>query len=163
MNIIRLSPPEFVDLRGVILKILDCAPDEAPINPVRNSRGYFGSSRKQSQTITSAGEPRRVISNGIKSVLLISSKKGAVRANHYHKKDTHYCYILSGRMEYTEQAVSGGKKESTILEQGDMVFTPALTIHALKALEDSEFLTLATESRGQEHYEEDTIRVNLIT
>ena len=95
-------------------------------------------------------------------MLLISSKKGAIRANHYHKKDTHYCFILSGRMEYSERPVEGGEVQSAVLGPGDMVFTRAMTIHALKALEDSEFLALATESRGQETYEEDTIRVKLV-
>ena len=35
----------------------------------------------------------------ISSVLVIRSKKGAVRGNHYHKEDFHYCYLASGLME----------------------------------------------------------------
>ncbi len=103
----------------------------------------------------------------VKSVLLLTCKKGSVRANHYHKKDSHYSYMLSGKMEYSEQPVdhSGkftGKKETFILDAGDMVYSSPMTAHAMKFLEDSVFLALATESRSQAAYEEDTVRVKLI-
>ena len=37
----------------------------------------------------------------ITSAVLITSRKGSVRANHYHKKDTHHVYVIKGSMEYT--------------------------------------------------------------
>ena len=98
----------------------------------------------------------------IRSILSITSQKGSIRSNHYHKKDTHYCYLVSGKMEWFEKPVEGGEMESAILEPGDMVFTPAMTIHAVRFLEDSVFLTFATESRNQADYEADTVRVTLI-
>ncbi|MDP3770295.1 MAG: cupin domain-containing protein [Candidatus Sungbacteria bacterium] len=98
----------------------------------------------------------------IVSILTITSNKGSVRSNHYHKKDTHYCYLVSGKMEWFEKPVEGGQMESAILEPGDMVFTPAMTIHAVRFLEDSVFLTFATEARNQADYEADTVRVTLI-
>jgi quercetin dioxygenase-like cupin family protein len=96
------------------------------------------------------------------SILFITSKAGSVRSNHYHKKDTHYCYIISGKAEWYEKPVEGGAIEKEILNAGDMVFTPANTIHTVKFLEDTEFLVFSTEPRNQEHYEEDTVRVKLI-
>ena len=36
----------------------------------------------------------------MRSAVLIESKKGSIRANHYHKVDWHYCYIISGSIEY---------------------------------------------------------------
>ena len=36
----------------------------------------------------------------IRSCALIKSKKNSIRANHYHKKDWHYCYVLKGKLEY---------------------------------------------------------------
>ena len=36
----------------------------------------------------------------IGSVLVISSKSGSIRGNHYHKEDFHYSYLASGRMLY---------------------------------------------------------------
>lgn len=116
--------------------------------------------------IDQRGAITKILDDGktaIKSVLLITCKKGAIRANHYHKKDSHYAYMLSGKMEYTEQPVGdGSKKESAIIEANDMVLSSPMTIHAMRFLEDSVFLALATESRSQADYESDTVRVKLI-
>jgi len=112
------------------------------------------------------GEIFKLLDDGktiIKSVLLITCTKGAIRANHYHKKDTHWVYLLSGSMEYTEAAIDGkGYKESVIVKKGDLVFTPSNVAHAMRFLEESVFLTLSTESRHQDAYENDTIRVKVI-
>jgi len=96
----------------------------------------------------------------IRSVLLITSKKGSVRADHYHKKDSHYSYLFSGKMEYSEKPVEGGEIQTAIVEAGDMVFTPSMSFHRMKFLEDSVFLAFATESRSQKEYEGDTVRIS---
>lgn len=99
----------------------------------------------------------------IKSVLLITSKAGSVRSNHYHKKDAHYCYLLSGKAEWHEKPLYSVKKEEyVVLEAGDMVYTPPFTIHAVQFLEDSVFFAFAIKSRAQQDYEEDTVRVRWI-
>lgn len=98
----------------------------------------------------------------IKSVLIISSKPGSIRANHYHQKDSHYCYLLSGKMEYSERPIEGGEMETEVINAGDMVYTPPLLAHAMRFLEDSVFLTLATEHRGQTEYENDIVPIPLI-
>ena len=100
----------------------------------------------------------------LKSVLYIKSKTGSVRANHYHKKDAHYSYCLSGKFRYVEKAVDGleGSEESVILEPGDMVLSRPMKVHAMEFLEDTIFLAFTTESRDQDKYEEDTVRVKLV-
>lgn len=103
----------------------------------------------------------------IKSILLIHSKKGTIRANHYHKEDGHYVYMLSGRMEYYEAPVVNGQpdlaaREKVNLEKGDMVYSGPMLAHAMKFLEDSEWVVLALKSRNQQDYEQDTVRVTLI-
>ena len=112
------------------------------------------------------GEIFKLLDDGetiIKSVLLITCNKGAIRANHYHRKDTHWVYMLSGSMEYTEAAVDGkGYKETVLVKKGDLVYTPSTVAHAMRFLEDSVFLTLSTESRHQDAYEDDTVRVKVI-
>jgi len=113
------------------------------------------------------GEILKILDDGkttIKSVLLITSKKGAVRANHFHKADSHYVYLLSGSMEYTEQPVNGNEnqRETIIVNAGDMVYTPPMVSHAMKFLEDSTFLALSPHSRHQAAYESDLVRVKLI-
>jgi len=39
----------------------------------------------------------------MESCVLITSKKGTVRANHYHQTDWHYCYVVDGEIEYYER------------------------------------------------------------
>ena len=100
----------------------------------------------------------------ITSAVLITSKKGSVRANHYHKKDTHHVYMIKGSMKYTYKDVNNktGKKRTIIMKAGEVVTSPPLTIHAMKFLEDSVFLALTTEPRSSKQYEKDTVRVKLI-
>ncbi|OGH68391.1 MAG: hypothetical protein A3I29_04065 [Candidatus Magasanikbacteria bacterium RIFCSPLOWO2_02_FULL_44_11] len=102
-----------------------------------------------------------------RSILYIVSKKGSVRANHYHKEDSHYVYLLSGKMEYFEAPVKDGipdqsKRESVVLASGDMVYSPPMLAHAMRFLEDTTWVVLAMNSRSQDHYEADTVRVKLI-
>ena len=95
--------------------------------------------------------------------MYITSKAGTIRSNHYHKKDTHYCYLQSGKAEWYEQPVEGGELEKEVLEAGDTIYTPAMVKHAVKFLEDSVLLAFSTLAReDQEAYENDTVRVELI-
>lgn len=100
----------------------------------------------------------------ITSALYVTCKKGAIRANHYHKKDTHYSYMIKGSMEYVYKDVSDkyAKEQRVIIKKGEMVETPPMTMHAMRFLEDSIFIALTTEARDQKKYEKDTVRVKLI-
>ena len=40
----------------------------------------------------------KILDKGFSSSIEIYSKKGTIRANHYHKKDEHFCYILKGEI-----------------------------------------------------------------
>ena len=94
----------------------------------------------------------------VEYVTLISSKKAAVRGNHYHKETVQFNYVLSGRMQLLSQT-PGDKVISTILESGDLAVTPAGERHALIALEDSTFMVFTRGPRGGEDYEKDTFRL----
>lgn len=99
----------------------------------------------------------------VTSVVLITSKKGAVRANHYHKKDTHHVYMIKGKMKYTyKKNSSGSAKRDLIISEGEIITTPPLTTHAMEFLEDSTFIALTTEARDRKRYEEDTVRVDFV-
>lgn len=100
----------------------------------------------------------------ITSALIISSKKGAIRANHYHKKDSHYAYMLKGKMEYTYQVLNlkSKRRKTLVVKEGEIVYTPPMVVHAMKFLEDSVFLALTTEKRDRKKYEKDTVRIKLV-
>ena len=48
----------------------------------------------------------------MKSAVMIESKAGTLRANHYHKTDWHYCYVIKGRIEYFHREVNSKKSQN---------------------------------------------------
>lgn len=94
----------------------------------------------------------------IRDILYITGEEGAVRGNHYHKKDQHYCYVISGLILY-EYELEDGTKGTEILRPGDMVVNDLLEKHRFEFLTKGSFIAMATQSRKQEAYEEDTVRV----
>lgn len=110
------------------------------------------------------GEIQPLVDEDMKSAVLISSKKGTVRANHYHQTDWHYCYVLKGLIEYHYRA-TGAPSETPVnivrIGVGEMFFTPPNVDHAMVFLEDTTFLCLGKNSRDQKAYEADVRRVDL--
>lgn len=108
--------------------------------------------------------PGEVPWKGIRDVMYITGKKGAIRAGHYHDKDTHYCYVLEGKLlyEWNMKHVTGiNKKDETkfiLLNPGDVVLSEEGELHRFKFLSNGAFIALATQERTQETYEEDTHR-----
>jgi quercetin dioxygenase-like cupin family protein len=99
----------------------------------------------------------------IRSVLYISRKKGSIGANHYHKKDAHYIFVLKGKVRYGEKNMKkkDSKIEFVILEPGDVVLSKPGIGHITEFLTDSIILAFTTENRNQKSYEKDTVRLNL--
>ena len=52
--------------------------------------------------IDKRGKITNILESPVTSIVIITSKKGAIRANHYHKRDSHWSYIIKGKMEYYE-------------------------------------------------------------
>lgn len=99
-----------------------------------------------------------------RAVLYITGKKGTIRANHYHKKDSHYVYCLSGRFKYSEKDMTkpNSRRKSVILKSGDLVLSRPMQAHSMEFLEDSVFLAITTEPREQDLYENDLVRIKLV-
>jgi len=99
----------------------------------------------------------------MRSALIITSKKGTVRANHYHRSDWHYCYVMSGSIEYHHRPVGSKEKpERVLIKTGQVFFTPPMVEHAMVFPEDTTFLTLSHNKRDQKAYEDDLVRVELV-
>ena len=77
----------------------------------------------------------------MKSSVLITSEKGSIRANHYHKTDWHYCYILAGEIKYYFRT-HGNKDlaEELIIKEKQMFFTPPMVEHAMVFTKKTYFL-----------------------
>ncbi len=99
----------------------------------------------------------------ITEVMWMESKTGAVRANHYHKTDVHTIYLVSGKFEYITRDMRdpNAKVEKTIVNAGEIVTSPSMVAHKVVFLEDSLTVVLTTEPRDQEHYESDTVRLEV--
>lgn len=100
-----------------------------------------------------------VENQNINAVTFISFKKGAVRANHYHKKTSQWNYITKGQIKLVTQFGEGPINEK-ILQKGDLAMTIPMEKHALVALEDSEMLVFTEGPRGGKEYESDTFRLD---
>jgi quercetin dioxygenase-like cupin family protein len=127
------------------------------MEPILKLKDPYIDDRGLIQSLVSLDEPK------IQSAVIIESKKESVRANHYHKEDWHYCYLISGSIDYYYRDVDD-KSEPTVvrINPGDVFFTPAMLEHAMYFNEDSIFLTLGGDTRTPEAYEADLVRVDLI-
>ncbi len=114
--------------------------------------------------VDARGAIQPLVDEMMKSAVLIESAKGALRANHYHKTDWHYCYVLEGAIEYFHRPTgSDAEPERILVEAGQMVFTPPMVDHAMKFPEDTRFLTLSRNPRDQATYEADVVRIELVS
>jgi dTDP-4-dehydrorhamnose 3,5-epimerase-like enzyme len=100
----------------------------------------------------------------MKSAVMIESKAGSLRANHYHKTDWHYCYVVSGTIEYLHRPTGSDQEPEVILvNEGEMVFTPSMIDHGMRFPVDTVFLTLSRNPRDQDSYEADVVRVDMVS
>ena len=95
----------------------------------------------------------------INHVAIITSNKGVLRGDHYHKKTTQYMYCLEGELEYWyKNRFSKSKSKKTLLRVGDLIETPPNEMHALKITKKNTFMVFTTGIRGGKDYETDTFR-----
>ncbi len=106
------------------------------------------------------GSIQPLIDMKMKSSVLITSHSGSVRANHYHKTDWHYCYVLFGEIIYYHRK-HGSKEtpEKVIVKEGQMFFTPPMVEHSMVFTQKTRFITWGRNSRIQEVYEADVVRI----
>jgi dTDP-4-dehydrorhamnose 3,5-epimerase-like enzyme len=113
--------------------------------------------------VDARGAIQPLVDEDMKSCVLISSKQGTVRANHYHKTDWHYCYVLKGLIEYYHRPTgSDAAPEKVTVEAEQMFFTPPMVDHSMVFPEDTVFITWGRNSRLQEVYEADVVRIDPI-
>lgn len=110
------------------------------------------------------GVIQTLVDGGVRTVQVITSKSGTVRANHYHRADSHYMYVIAGSMEYHYRPAGSTEPPAKLtLGVGQMVFTPPMVEHAVRFPEDTVFVNVTSESRIQFDYENDVVRVKLLS
>jgi quercetin dioxygenase-like cupin family protein len=110
--------------------------------------------------VDARGEITNLLEEPIAHITLIDSRAGALRGNHFHQEDSHWTYLVSGKFEYSE--MHDGVVETTVMEPGDMVFSPALVPHAMKFSEESVFFAFTTKERDAGKYDEDLHRFTVV-
>lgn len=114
--------------------------------------------------INENGVIQNLVLKPMTSVAVITSKSGTMRANHYHKTDWHYAYVISGSILYFERSVGDkGIPEPRLFKAGEMFFTPPMKEHTMVFPEETIFVTMAKNVRSHESHEADLVRVEFIT
>ena len=104
----------------------------------------------------------KILDKGFSSCIEIFSKKGTIRANHYHKKDEHFCYVLKGEiLFFYRNRKKGSKLNHKIMKKGDLFFTTYDQDHLAYFLKTTHFLSYSSRKRTKIDYEKDLVRLNM--
>jgi dTDP-4-dehydrorhamnose 3,5-epimerase-like enzyme len=114
--------------------------------------------------VNGAGSIVNLITEKFTHAALITSRRGSVRANHYHKTDWHYALVLSGAIRYFWRPVGSRERPlSKTYTAGRMFFSPPLVEHAMYFNENTRFITFAKNERSDHAtHEADLVRVPLV-
>ena len=93
------------------------------------------------------------------NVQIIHSKKGAVRANHYHKTDSHYCYLITGKVEYHWRNHGEDTIHTEIFTAGDLFLTGPNIDHQMVFQEDSIMVVVSEFKRDAVSYDADIVKI----
>ena len=116
--------------------------------------------------VNDAGEIQNLLLHpAAQSTAIIKSHARAVRANHFHKTDWHFAYVVSGALLYFERAVGDVTISAKPLwfGTGSMFFTPPMREHAMLFTQETAILTMARNVRSHAAHEEDVVRVEYVT
>ena len=105
---------------------------------------------------------KKILDGNFSSCIEIYSKKGSVRANHYHKKDTHFIYVINGEILYFyKDRKKRAKTKFKLMKKNDLFFTPAMQEHMAYFTKNTHFLAFSTRKRTKFDYEKDLIKINM--
>lgn len=112
--------------------------------------------------ISSAGTIQNLTENGCGGVGVLWSKKGAMRANHFHQTDWHYLFVLEGSLLYYERPVGSTEKPTpALVRAGELIYTPPMVEHVLVFLERTTMVSMSLLGRDHASHEDDVVRVKL--
>jgi len=112
--------------------------------------------------VDARGSIQALVMEPMNDVAIIHSVKGSIRANHFHKNDSHYAYLIYGKIRYlTRDVDSNAEPTVEIINPGELFHTPKLLEHLMYFEEDSAFINISNNNRSHTSYEGDVVRVNL--
>jgi len=93
------------------------------------------------------------------NVQMIWSKAGALRANHYHKTDTHTCYLVTGSMDYYWRNHGQTTIHKERILAGELFKTGPLIDHEMVFSEDSIMVVVSEHKRDAITYDDDIVKI----
>lgn len=116
------------------------------------------------ESIQTFSDDRGIIINladgDIGDVAVIISEAGAIRANHFHHKDWHICYLLNGKLKYFWKNNLESASHNLEIVAGISVITPPLVAHKFEFIEKSTMIVISKLSRLKNNYDIDTNKLN---
>ena len=101
----------------------------------------------------------------VDAVTRITSVKGAIRGNHFHKATTQWTYVMSGLLrvvtEGSGHSGADGPRESRDYAPGEIACELPGVSHAWEALEDTDVMVFTVGPRSGAAYETDTFRLEI--
>jgi quercetin dioxygenase-like cupin family protein len=104
------------------------------------------------------GKIQNLVNCKIGAVAIIESKAGTERSNHWHKKNSHYLYVITGEVIYYERNIDGSNVVKETYKSGQMIFTPPNKVHKTVFTKDTVMVSLGMESKEHDLHEEDLVR-----
>ena len=108
------------------------------------------------------GDILSIVDTKVSNVSIITCNKGAIRSNHYHKKDFHYMYVLEGKIDYFYKSLHNQKVKYLSVLPGQNLFTPNNEIHATYFPLETKLIVSSGFPRDRVTYENDTVRVDFL-
>jgi dTDP-4-dehydrorhamnose 3,5-epimerase-like enzyme len=83
-------------------------------------------------------------------VVILNSKKGSVRGEHYHKgkttsKSPETFFLAKGKIKLYIKNIKTNKKEEFVIEENNLIEIPAMIYHKIHSLTDSILIEFNTE------------------
>lgn len=107
---------------------------------------------------------RNLINDDIKEVLLISSKPGVIRGNHYHEKKAEWLCIIHGKAKFVYEDIKTGERKEAIIdgEKPTIIKTPVNVSHAVQNIGDDDLLMIEVSGQIYDEKAPDTFRKQII-
>lgn len=95
---------------------------------------------------------------------IFTSKKGSLRANHFHPEQLQQVLVVSGKYisVYRDLTLPNAPLKSHVVKAGDLVITPAMVAHCMIFIEDSVCINLVGGNRDHDKFGQHTVPYVLV-
>ena len=112
---------------------------EEPFEAIDDPRVACGPAERQQ-----IGAILQLVNQPIGNVSLVSSIRGSTRGDHYHMRDWHYIYVMTGELSYYFRPAGSTDAPAQVqVRTSEMIFTPPMVEHKLVFTADTLLLVMS--------------------